>query len=311
MPGFEHIDRRGAIGDARAGSRVVHVRRARTPDRASDLAQVVEVASRCPRARLGERARAAARRASSRVVAVHDDLREHRIVERRDLRAALDPRLDARVRREAHFGQAARARLEVARPDPRRRRAPGSSGRARTGERCSSSRRLARAQGAPSTRRGRCRSLPRSRRARPAGACSPRGSRTSPRSRVVDELDRAGRAIAHRASEPHRRVAELARARSSAESGAGVSSMTFWLRRCSRAVALAERDDLARAVAEDLHLDVARAARRTSRGRRPLAEVALRQPLHGLERARELAASLRQTRMPMPPPPAVLFSITG
>ena len=40
--------------------------------------------------------------------------------------------------------------------------------------------------------------------------------------------------------------------------GAGASSITFWWRRCKRAIALEQVDDIAVAVAEDLHLDMAR-----------------------------------------------------
>ncbi len=78
-----------------------------------------------------------------------------------------------------------------------------------------------------------------------------------------------------------------------------------------RAVALAQRHDLARAVAEDLHLDVARVLDELFQEQPGVLEVAWRQALHGFEGVRQFSLAPAQTRMPMPPPPAVLFSITG
>ena len=87
--------------------------------------------------------------------------------------------------------------------------------------------------------------------------------------------------------------------------------MTFWLRRCMRAVALAERDDAARAVAEDLHLDVARLLDIALEEHAAAAEVLARQPRHLIEAPPPDPPRGGTSCMPMPPPPAVLLSITG
>ena len=78
-----------------------------------------------------------------------------------------------------------------------------------------------------------------------------------------------------------------------------------------RAVALAEREDAALPVAEDLHLDVARALDEASRGRRRRRRSSAAPAAAPASKASASAAASRQTRMPMPPPPAVLLSITG
>ena len=77
-----------------------------------------------------------------------------------------------------------------------------------------------------------------------------------------------------------------------------------------RAVALAEMDDRAMLVAEDLDLDVARAEKRALEKQPPVAEGApgfrACRAQRGVERSGD-----RTIRMPRPPPPALAFTITG
>ena len=77
-----------------------------------------------------------------------------------------------------------------------------------------------------------------------------------------------------------------------------------------RAVALAERDHAAAAVAEDLHLDVAgRAHEALDVDAGPATRWRSRRRTAG--HASRSASSVWHARMPMPPPPPVAFSITG
>ena len=92
-----------------------------------DLPQVVEIRLEPGEARCRRAPSAELRTASSRVSASHDDLGEHRVVERRHLRAALHPRLAAHAGGKRHVGEHARARAEVRAPGPRHRRAPESN----------------------------------------------------------------------------------------------------------------------------------------------------------------------------------------
>ncbi len=77
-----------------------------------------------------------------------------------------------------------------------------------------------------------------------------------------------------------------------------------------RAVALAERHDPAPPVAEDLHLDVARVGDEALEEDARVAETACAVRSTAANRSRTSASSA-QSCMPMPPPPALLFSITG
>ena len=109
--------------------------------------------------------------------------------------------------------------------------------------------------------------------------------------RLDDELDRAGRPVTNRAAQPdgvglHRRAQRLGQA------GRRRLLDHLLVAPLQRAIALAQRHDVAEAVAEDLHLDVAG----------PHDQL--------LEEQASVAASSHR-RMPMPPPPAVLFNITG
>ena len=71
-------------------------------------------------------------------------------------------------------------------------------------------------------------------------------------------LDRAGADVVDGACAASTPILPIRARSSSSTAGAGDSSISFWWRRCTRAVALAEVDDVAVAVGEDLDLDVAR-----------------------------------------------------
>ena len=118
------------------------------------------------------------------VVAVRDQLGEHRVVVRGDLGAALDPGVHPQVVGEAHLRQHAGGRLEVlVRVLGVQTRLHRVAARLRaSGWRAAASRPR---PDAPSTRRGPRRSPPRSRRARPAAARSLRGRRIPACRRIV------------------------------------------------------------------------------------------------------------------------------
>ena len=77
-----------------------------------------------------------------------------------------------------------------------------------------------------------------------------------------------------------------------------------------RAVALAQVDDVAVAVAEDLDLDMARALDELLDVERAVAERRLRLGRSRIERARDVGFA-RTMRMPRPPPPALALISTG
>ena len=178
-----------------------------------------------------ERRAAAWRWRAGAVARRDDDLGQHRIVERRDLGAGLDPGVDAGVMRERHLGQQAGAGPEIGVRD--------------LGIEPHLDRRAVRA---PAASRG-------------IGVLAGRladhpfdevdaehrfGDRMLDlearvdleevellASRIVDELDRAGRVVVDGAAEVDGGLVQRARGRRRTRPGAGVSSTTFWLRRCS------------------------------------------------------------------------------
>ena len=78
-----------------------------------------------------------------------------------------------------------------------------------------------------------------------------------------------------------------------------------------RAVALAEMDGVALAVAEDLHLDVARLLEVLLDVDGVVAEGGPGLGAGGRQRHRQIVFGVRATFMPRPPPPAVALMITG
>ena len=129
------------------------------------------------------------------------------------------------------------------------------------------------------------------------------------RRRVEHEFDRAGRRIADRTGKPHRaRVQRGAFFIGQARCGRFLDH--FLIAALHRAIALAERDRIATAVAEDLHFDVPRVLDELLEIHARMREVRGAEPHDGIERRFELRGVATQD-MPIPPPPAVLFSITG
>ena len=126
---------------------------------------------------------------------------------------------------------------------------------------------------------------------------------------VVDELDRAGGAVIHRLPEPHRRLAQLAPLRL-AEMRRGRFLDDLLVAPLRGAIALAERDHVAASIAENLHLDVPRDGHELFEKEPGVLEVREPEVAHGFKLCRQLLRRVAE-RMPMPPPPAVLFSITG
>ncbi len=85
----------------------------------------------------------------------------------------------------------------------------------------------------------------------------------------------------------------------------------FLVAALQRAVAFAERNHPALAVAEQLHLDMAGVGHEAFEIDARIAEAGAGGALHALERSGAGAAASAHSDMPMPPPPAVDFSITG
>ncbi len=127
---------------------------------------------------------------------------------------------------------------------------------------------------------------------------------------LVEELDGAGAEIVELAHRLGDGLADLV-ARAGVERGRGAFLPDLLVAALQRAVALAEMDGVALAVAEHLDLDVARAAADISRYRRRRRR---RRPWP--RRARSTARSRvrlrpRATFMPRPPPPAAALISTG
>ena len=127
---------------------------------------------------------------------------------------------------------------------------------------------------------------------------------------VQQHLDRARADVVDRLGALHRRVTHAL-----AQLGADRRARRFLdqllVPALDRAVALAQVNDVAMRVAEDLELDVARAVRDTSRRtrrREPKADSASERASWN-ERAKSSAS--RATRMPFPPPPAAALMMTG
>ncbi len=83
------------------------------------------------------------------------------------------------------------------------------------------------------------------------------------------------------------------------------------MRALQRAVALAEMDDLAAAVAEQLHLDMPRPVEIAFEIDRIVAERGLRLGLRQRQHVAPVRPASCASFMPRPPPPADAFSSTG
>jgi hypothetical protein len=127
--------------------------------------------------------------------------------------------------------------------------------------------------------------------------------------RIVEELDRAGRAIVPRP--PSRTAAAISRgALGGGQQRGGGFFHHLLVAALQRTVALAQRHRPGPPVAEDLHLDVARARDIAFEEDAAIAEIAFAQPRDGGEGLAHRRPRLAD-RMPMPPPPAVALRITG
>ena len=126
---------------------------------------------------------------------------------------------------------------------------------------------------------------------------------------VEEKFQRAGAPVADgaRAATASRPI----RSRSSAmTAGDGASSMSFWWRRCTRAVALAQVDRVAVAIAEHLDLDVAGMLDEPLEDQRGVAEGAAGLAPRAAS-ASANSAGARTSRMPRPPPPATALTSSG
>ncbi len=99
---------------------------------------------------------------------------------------------------------------------------------------------------------------------------------------IDNEFDGPGRAVLYRLAEPHRRIAQL-RAQPVVERGGWSLFNDLLVAPLRRAVAFAERDDPALAIAEDLHLDVARARYEFLQKYAAVAEIAACQAPYAIE----------------------------
>ena len=124
---------------------------------------------------------------------------------------------------------------------------------------------------------------------------------------LIEEFERAGALVAElRASRSTAMRADAARARAALSAGDGVSSSSFWCLRCSEQSRSPRWMTPPCAVAEDLHLDMARPVEIALEIDRAVAEEGLRFGLRRSERAprsspRRAPRACRARRRPPPP----------
>ena len=282
--GFEHIDRIWRIREIAEEPRG-HGTRAELR-RGDDLAQVVEIALDPAERRARERRLQTLNRGLS-VWRVDDDFREHRIVERRDFRAGLHPRLAARAFMKGDLGERAATRLEILV-------------------------RVFRVDADLDGMAARCMRV----RVEKSGVA--RGEADHPLDkinardllghamldlqarvhfeeieraavRIEDELDGACRAIADGLAELHRRR-EKRGALLLRQSRRGRLLDDLLIAPLRRAVALAEREDAALSITENLHLDMPRMGHELFEKDARVLEIAPAQPLDGREGVGEFRA---------------------
>lgn len=126
---------------------------------------------------------------------------------------------------------------------------------------------------------------------------------------VIDKLHRPGAAILHRLPEANGGVAQRLRHTRRQARRRGFLQH-FLITPLHGAVTHAEGNHIALPVAKDLHFEVARPWDVFFNKHPRIAEVVYTQTLDHVEGFRQ-RLRVSQTRMPIPPPPAVLFSITG
>ena len=218
-------------------------------------------------------------------VPLHDHLGEHRIVERRDLSAGRNPAIDADALRKRNLGEKTGGRLEVAarifRVEADLHRMAGRSARV--------------AFEGPELARG----LRDHHFHEIEAGHFFRHRMLDLEARVhfeeiellfilvIDEFDGACRRIGYSRAEAHRRLVQCASLRLS-EIGRGRFLDHLLVAALGRTVALAQRDDIAIAVAENLHLDMARAGDIFFEKETAILEVRQREAAHCLVEARQL-----------------------
>ena len=128
---------------------------------------------------------------------------------------------------------------------------------------------------------------------------------------LVEELDRAGAEIAELRASPCATTSPICVALGGVERRGGGLLPHLLVAALQRAVALAEMDGVAVAVAEHLDLDVARLGEILLDIDRVVAERGLGLGARGGQGAVQLVLGLRATFMPRPPPPAAALMSTG
>ena len=126
-----------------------------------------------------------------------------------------------------------------------------------------------------------------------------------------EELDGAGVDVADLAGRTRTASAHIALAQGGVEVGRRRDLDDLLVAALHRAVALEQVDDVAGAVGEDLHLDVARADHRLLEEDRGVAEGRLGLAHARLERVAQRPRGRSTRRMPRPPPPATALAKTG
>jgi len=275
----EHVHRRCRVGVGRERARADPSRCEQL--RGRDRPQVVEVGRDAVDLRGFERGAQLLQRGRA-VAGAHDELGEHRVVERAHLGAGLDPGIDARVVWEGDVRQAAGAGQEalagILRVEPHLDRCAARLGHARLEPRqlvrCLTDHPLDQVD-AGDLLGDAVLDLQ-------AGVDLEEVKRLA--GVVVDELDRARGRVPDVAPEADRRVEHRGTRRGGQVRGRGLLD-DLLVAPLQRAVALAERHHRARAVAEDLHLDVARAVEVLLEVDGIVLEVALAETPYGVEQA--------------------------
>ena len=181
--------------------------------------------------------------AAGAICAVHDDLGQHRVVVRSDLRARFHPGFDARAGRPRDQRETSRARLKFLARDLPHTDAPGSNTRA-AGSRSVSSGGISPAacRTIHSTR-----SMPVTSSVTPCSTCRRVFTSRKYQSRgvvVVDELHRAGRLVVHGASQAARAASNSALRAVVRKAGRGRLLDHLLIAALRRAIALAQRHHL-------------------------------------------------------------------
>ncbi len=248
----QHLDRRRPVGEtlqearrqvACAKPRVIH-----------DLPQIVQVRGNAVQARVRQRVCQLVQRGLARI-RMHDQLGQHGVVERRHLGAGRDPAVHPQAFRKEHVGQHARRRLELAQRilgiqahldgcALRRARHGGVIQRFARGH---AQHALHQVQPGDGFRHGMLYLQ--------AGIDLQEIEAVA--RRVVDEFNGAGGTVVDRLAQPHGgSVQRLARGGGQKRRGRLFDDLL--VAALHRAIALAQGQHTAGAVAEDLHLDMAR-----------------------------------------------------